>query len=147
MDAEKGLNAASSVAPARGKPFPGRNGGTLIPFAKGASGNQLGNARALREVRAIGRSKSPEAMHRLWRIIESEPDGRVVVAAVQLWMTWTHGDPRNLPPDENTGSGLDLSKLTDKELAVLVKVARENRLQPAPTEERGAATIDGAAGP
>ena len=118
--------------PGRGAPI-SANGGTLIPFAPGHNGHNSSTVR--RALRAIGRHHTPEAMRALIKLARTTDDGRVAVTAWDRVLTWTWGDPRNLPVDDERSGALDLSRLRQSELDMLLKALRAGRLVIAPDVE------------
>jgi hypothetical protein len=129
----------------------GKNGGWLRPIAKGDR-LQAGYRKphALTETLQAARKASPAAIATLVRHLD-HPDGRVAVTAANLLLERAWGRPREQPAEEReTAQEIDLSGLTDGELAVLVRLVQSGRLRPVPTGELPAdtmPTIEGQAGP
>ena len=111
--------------------------GALRPIRPGQVLGERGNT-ALRQVRQMAKARSPEVTARLIDIALHDPDTRVAVVASQTVLTWAHGRPENLKPEDGEPRGkLDLSKLTDRELKIMVKLADSGRLGVAPPEPGG----------
>ena len=118
--------------PAGGWVTPRHGNGLLRPFRPGQVDVERGNT-ALRQVRNLTKSKSPEVAARLIDIALHDPDTRVAVVAGQAVMLWAFGRPENLKADDGEPSSkLDLSKLTDRELQILSKLVEGGRLQDRP---------------
>ena len=125
---------------------PGHGHGLLRPFRTGQVDVERGNT-ALRQVRQMAKAKSPEITAKLIDIALHDQDTRVAVVACQTVLTWAHGRPENLKPDDGEPRAtIDLSKLTDCELKVLVKLVDSGRLGSALPEPGGGddVQIDGA---
>jgi hypothetical protein len=116
--------------------LPGKNGGWLRPIAKGDR-IQAGYRKphALTQTLQAARKASPAAIATLVRHLD-HPDGRVAVTAANLLLERAWGRPREQPAEEReTAQALDLSGLTDAELAVLLRLVQSGRLRPMPTDE------------
>jgi hypothetical protein len=128
----------------------GKNGGWLKPIAKGDR-LQAGYRKphALTETLQAARKASPAAIATLVRHLD-HPDGRVAVTAANLLLERAWGRPREQPAEEQqSAQALDLSGLTDSELAVLLRLVQSGRLRPAPADELlvdGPTVIEGQAG-
>ena len=124
---------------------PGHGHGLLRPFRTGQVDVERGNT-ALRQVRQMAKAKSPEITAKLIDIALHDQDTRVAVVACQTVLTWAHGRPENLKPDDGEPRAkLDLSKLTPGELKVLLKLVDSPRFAAAPEPGGGDdVQIDGA---
>jgi hypothetical protein len=111
---------------------PGKNGGWLKPIRKGepaAKGYQ--KPHRYTETLQLARKASPAAMRTLIERM-GDADSRVAVMAASLVLERAWGKPREAQPEEQHEASVDLSALTDAELALLLKLADSGRLRPAP---------------
>lgn len=112
-------------------------GAILPPWKPGQSGNPSGRPMALREVRALGKEASPDAMRAMIRIVRDVDkegrnleDGRVVVVAAQTILTWTYGKPPDYDPREDRPAvGIDISRLSAADRATMLRILRSGILQ------------------
>jgi hypothetical protein len=128
--------------PSRARTIRGRNGGTLTPFRPG-EGQRVGYQKPLNYVETLhlARRSSPDAMRTLIKCLDN-PDPRTAVVAANSILERAWGKPREMKPEENREASIDLSTLTDAELALLVKLVESGRLRPTP-ETVAVAEIDG----
>ncbi|MCU4161576.1 hypothetical protein AiwAL_15955 [Acidiphilium sp. AL] len=104
--------------------IPRHGNGWIMPWQKGKSGNPGGHQGVKwAEVLAICREFSPEATRILIKIA-SDPgeDSRARIVAIQELNNRAWGKPRERMDAEDREPELDLSGLTDAELAVLEKL-------------------------
>jgi hypothetical protein len=115
---------------------PGRNGGTLTPFRNG-EGQVPGfrKPHRLTETLQLARKASPAAMAVLIERL-SDPDGRVAVTAANLILERAWGKVKEYRPEERQEGHIDLSQLTNSELALLVRLCDSGRLQALPAEDQ-----------
>jgi hypothetical protein len=117
----------------------GRNGkGWLRPISKGDR-TQAGYKKphSLTETLQAARKASPRAIATLIRHLDN-PDGRVAVTAANLLLERGWGRPKEQPQEEaEQQMQLDLSMLSDQEVAILVRLVESNRWRglPAPATE------------
>lgn len=110
---------------------PGRNGGVLYPFEKGHGQVPGFNKPAyLKESLRLARQASPRAVATLIKHLDAE-DGRIAVVAAERLLERAWG-PARQPPVERQEGRIDLSKLSDSELKVLLALVERGGLQPLP---------------
>jgi hypothetical protein len=109
-----------------------RNGGTLIPWQKGQSGNPTGYGGRYAEVRRIAAEASPQAMRDLIAIA-SDPaeDSRVRVVAIQTILDRGLGKPREHDPRDESQptTRIDVNRLTSKQRQSLIDALRAGVVQ------------------
>jgi hypothetical protein len=124
-------DAALSVppsAPAReGWRRPSHGKGLLRDFKKGQSGYVPGTAHRYNEVQQLARAHSLDALRALVRLLDDD-DGRVVAVASAAILDRAWGRCREMPAQEVQEERIDLSQLSDAELAVLTRLADSGRL-------------------
>jgi hypothetical protein len=69
-----------------------------------------------------------------------DPDGRVAVVAANSLLERAWGKTKEMKPEEPERVQIDLSTLTDEELALLTKLVLSGRLRNAPVDEAEAAS-------
>ena len=120
--------------------------GRLRPFPPGTSGNPKGRASgtSFAEVVRLARRNSVEAMQVLIDIaLDPQEDARSRIVACQAILDRAFGKVSDKPPPVDTGDPvtLDASKLSDRELKVLLKLLDSGTLSqaltPAPGDEDG----------
>jgi hypothetical protein len=90
----------------------------------------------------LARHASPRAVATLIKHLDAE-DGRVAVVAAERLLERAWGPPRQTP-DERQDARIDLSKLSDAELKVLLALVERGGLQPLPEPvEAGPPDIEG----
>ena len=116
--AEPEADAASHV-PAHGH-------GRLRPFRPGQSGNPSGTSGRYGEVVRLCQAAGPEIAKALIEIaLDRNEDSRARIVAAQEVFNRGFGRPKTEVKTPQGGSAtLDASKLTDRELEVLLKIAR-----------------------
>jgi hypothetical protein len=116
----------------RARTIRGRNGGTLTPFRPG-EGQRVGYRKPNNYVETLhlARKSSPDAMRTLIKCL-NDPDSRTAVVAANSILERAWGKVREQKPEEQHQASIDLSALTDAELALLLKLADSGRLRPAP---------------
>jgi hypothetical protein len=117
--------------PARAR-IKGRNGGTLVPFRPG-EGGRTGYHKPinLAETLTLARKASPAAMRTLIRNLDHE-DGRIATMSASLVLERAWGKPREMKPEEQQKASIDLTSLSDAELALLMKLVDSGRLRAMP---------------
>jgi hypothetical protein len=117
---------------ARVRTIKGRNGGTLMPFQRG-EGQRVGYQKPAEysATLSLARKSSVEAMNCLIRHLHHE-DARIAVVAANSILERAWGKPREQKPEEQYQASIDLSALTDGELALLLKLVESGRLRAAP---------------
>ncbi len=134
---------------------PAHGGGRIAPFRPGEFGNPGGRPTALREVRALCRTKSMMAAEALIDVVGRAKerdsrgmpieDGRVVVVAAQTILTWAYGKPPDYDPNEDKGAlRIDTSVLATAEKELLLSFMRRGLVNEAPAE--APAEIEGEGG-
>jgi hypothetical protein len=126
---------ARKSAPSRAR-IPGRNGGTLTPFRKG-EGMPPGFRKPSTYIETLhlARKSSPAAMRTLIERLR-DPDGRIAVMAASLILERAFGKPKEQVPQEERAQ-IDLTKLTNEELQILVCLVDSGRLTSAPAAGPG----------
>jgi hypothetical protein len=112
---------------------PGRNGGLLRPPFEPGSSPMTGYRKPLNYVETLhlARKSSPDAMRTLIKCL-NDSDSRTAVVAANSILERAWGKVREQKPEEQHQASIDLSALTDSELALLLKLADSGRLRPAP---------------
>jgi hypothetical protein len=112
--------------------IPGKNGGWLKPLRPG-EGQKTGYRKPSNYVETLhlARKSSPDAMRTLIKCLD-DADSRTAVVAANSILERAWGKPREQKPEEQHQASIDLSALTDGELALLVKLAESGRLRAAP---------------
>jgi hypothetical protein len=124
--------------------IPKHGGGMLKPFPPGSSGRPPNTSTRYSETLRIAREASPEAMRVLIQRLR-DPDGRIAVVAANSIMERAWGKVREMKPEEQTKAQIDLSKLSNAELALLMKLVEDGRLTALPDGPNEAPpVIDGA---
>jgi hypothetical protein len=127
---------------------PGRNGGWLRPISKGDRRVGYKKPHSLTETLQAARKASPRALATLIRHLD-DPDGRVSVTAANLILERAWGRPKEHQPDEaEEPIKIDLSILTNEELAILARLVTSDRWNglPSPTsnvDHTDAASVEG----
>ena len=117
--------------------------GMLRPFKKGDPGRRQPIATRYTETLHLARAASPEAMQTLISRLH-DPDGRIAVVAANSILERAWGRVKEQKPEEVRQQVIDLSKLSNEELALLMKLVESGRLQPVPESPT---EIDGEAQP
>jgi hypothetical protein len=102
----------------------------LRPFQPG---NRFGeNARPSRynETLALAREASPAAMQTLIERLH-DADGRIAVVAANSILERAYGKVKERQPEHEEQTSIDLSTLSNSELALLVRLVESGRLRPA----------------
>ena len=126
------LNDTEKTEPSRARTIKGRNGGTLTPFRPG-EGQRVGYRKPSNYVETLhlARKSSPAAMRTLINCLDN-PDPRTAVVAANSILERAWGKPREQKPEEHREASIDLSTLTNAELALLVKLVESGRLRATP---------------
>jgi hypothetical protein len=66
-------------------------------------------------------------MRRMIALAETSESDHVRMVALATIMERAHGKPREHDPNENRDDGIDLSKMSDKDLAALIDILRRSR--------------------
>lgn len=106
-------------APGSVAKLPSRN--LSPPWQPGQSGNPGGWSGPAREAQRIARENSPKAMMTLVNLLEDD-DPRVTAVAAQAVLDRGLGKAKEQADEPQAGAPLDLSGLSDAELAVLRKI-------------------------
>ena len=130
---------SGDITGARGLRPTSHGGALLPPWKPGVAPNPGGRPLSLKEVRALGKEASPDAMRAMIRIVRdvdekgrNVEDGRVVVVAAQTILTWTYGKPPDYDPREDKPPvTIDTSVLTKEERTVLLSALRKGLLRSA----------------
>jgi hypothetical protein len=144
------LSAASRARVATAEPGgdwikPRHGRGWLRPYPKGTQG-RTGKPAGYYATQQLAREHALDAVRALVERL-SDPDGAVALAAANSLLTWAFGKPGEQKLDGEQQAKIDLSKLTDEELSILVRVAENDRLGVADQPKANAPeAIDGAAG-
>lgn len=119
----------------------GRNNGTLTPFARGDK-HMTGYRKPSTYVETLrlARKHSPDAMLTLIRNLNHE-DGRISTMSASLILERAFGKAREMP-EEYQQSHIDLTQLSDQELAILLKLAQSGRLTGVPAGNEDTGSID-----
>jgi hypothetical protein len=116
------MNSESSAAQ---RTFPGRNGGTLVPFVKGKSGNPGGLSKERRELLDAIESKYvprvSEVLDRLLSII-ANGDEMPAVAAAKLFLDHVRGPVKARDDDA-------IAQAVQEQLVALIQEARRRRAE------------------
>jgi hypothetical protein len=126
------LNDTDKTQPSRARTIKGRNGGTLTPFRPG-EGQGTGYRKPLNYVETLhlARKSSPAAMRTLIACLDN-PDPRTAVVAANSILERAWGKPREMKPEEVEKAHIDLTLLTNAELALLVKLVDSGRMRATP---------------
>ena len=127
---EKRRARVAPTEPGNGWIRPKHGRGMLLPFPKGAPG-RVGKPSRYTETLQIAREASPEAMRVLVQRLH-DLDGRVAVVAAERLLERAWGKVREMKPEEQPQARIDLSKLSNAELGVLMKLVTSGRLVAAP---------------
>ena len=105
---------------------PSHGHGRLRPFQPGQSGNPSGQSGRYGQVVHLARQASPQVMQALITIaLDPAEDSRARIVACQEILGRAFGRiPAEVKLNEGGSATLDASKLTDRELEVLLKIAR-----------------------
>jgi hypothetical protein len=124
--------SAASRAREREGWVPGKNGGWLKPLRPG-EGQKTGYRKPNNYVETLhlARKSSPDAMRTLIKCL-NDPDSRTAVVAANSILERAWGKVREQKPEEQQQASIDLSALTDSELALLLKLVESGRLRAAP---------------
>lgn len=87
----------------------------------------------------LARKASPDAMRTLIKCL-NDPDSRTAVVAANSILERAWGKSKEMKPEEQEQARIDLSKLSDAELAVLLGLVQSGRLQTA--DDSGAAPTE-----
>ena len=111
------------------------NGGLLRPpFEKGKSPmTGYRKPSTYIETLHLARKSSPAAMRTLISRL-NDPDGRIAVMAASLILERAFGRPKEQVPQEERAQ-IDLTKLTNSELQILVGLAESGRLTSGPAQD------------
>jgi hypothetical protein len=115
----------------------------IRPFQPGNAGRPPNTSTKYSETLALARANSPAAMRVLIERL-NDPDGRIAVMSASLILERAWGKVKEMKPeDQQPEAHVDLSTLSNEELAVLVKLADSGRL--GGTETRSPPQIEGPA--
>jgi hypothetical protein len=106
---------------------PSHGRGLLRPFPAGNSGRPKNVSTRFLETQQLARQHSLEAVQTLVERLR-DPDGRIAVVAANSLLERAWGKVREAKPEEHRQAHVDLSVLTDVELALLVRLADSGRL-------------------
>jgi hypothetical protein len=120
------LARVAPTEPGNGWIRPRHGHGMLRPFPKGAPG-RIGKPSRYTETLQIAREASPEAMRVLVERLR-DSDGRVAVVAAERLLERAWGKVREMKPEEQQKARIDLSRLTNAELGVLLRLVESGRL-------------------
>lgn len=104
--------------------IPTKNGGWLLPWRPGQSGNPSGGSSAYLVARSICAKATPDAARKQVELI-NDPDSRVAFMACQAILERGAGKPRDHSAEDGQPSTIDLSKLTPEERAAFGAILRK----------------------
>src|ERR1700674_1933831 len=109
--------ALSTAKAERRKPVPAN----LAPhvFRPGQSGHPGGKGGTFYEAQQICRQATPEAARVMVELLKSDDDRVRLMAADKVYER-AFGKPKEYDPNESPGGGIDLTKLSDRDLAALI---------------------------
>jgi len=137
------IGSVSDSAPEWRKPKHGK--GMLKNWKPGQSGRPPGViSTRYTETQQLARSHSLEAVQTLVERLR-DPDGRIAVVAANSILERAWGKVREAKPEEHKVASIDLSKLNDAELDLLLKLADSGRLVAEADQPAGPTVIDGTA--
>lgn len=93
----------------------------------------------------LARKASPDAMRTLIKCL-NDPDSRTAVVAANSILERAWGKPKESKPEEQEQARIDVTTLTDAELAVLLNMVLSERLRAADGAETVPAQIEGKVG-
>jgi hypothetical protein len=106
------------------------HGGALRPIRPGEVRNPSGKSGLFGQVQRMCRQASPDAVQRLIDLTLSN-DERVALLAITKLLEWGWGSPPAYKPEQDGPRfDLDLTSLSNEELAVLKKVVVRPRVEP-----------------
>jgi hypothetical protein len=113
--------------------------GMLRPWQPG---NKLGGQRPGRfqETQQLARQHSVDAVRTLVERLH-DPDGRVAVVAANSLLDRGWGKPREQQPAQQEQVHIDLTRLSDEELGILVRLVQSGRLMNVPVESEETASV------
>ena len=114
---------------------PGHGRGLLKPFKAGNGGRPPNTSSRFSETLALARANSPAAMQCLISHL-TDADGRIAVMAASLILERAFGKPKEQVPQEERAQ-IDLTKLTNEELQILVGLVDSGRLTSVPAPGPG----------
>lgn len=137
---------------------PSHGVGQIIPWEPGQSGNPSGRPSGMKELRAACRKISAPGVEALKRIltetvideqgnVHNAHEGKVVVAALQIALTWGYGKaPDYDPREDDPAVGINTAVLSPEQRKHVLAALRAGLLTGgvAESEEQGA-TIEGVA--
>lgn len=136
MDIQNTARAKVAITPSHGQ-------GRIMPWQPGQSGNPGGKPTGMKELRAQCRKISAPGVKALERIltetvidehgnIRNAHEGKVIVAAMQIALTWGYGKPPEYDPKEDEpGVRIDTSSLSPVQRKALLDALRAGVLRPA----------------
>lgn len=92
------------------------------PFPKGVSGNPGGRPKVIAEVRELAREQTSRAIAALVGVMEQGQSEAARVSAAQILLDRAWGKSSQTLEHHVRREQLDLSKLTDEELAVMERI-------------------------
>jgi hypothetical protein len=137
------IEAVSTLEAAPEQAAAPRGGRLAQPWKPGQSGNPGGIGGPVREAQRIAREATPKAMRKLVELLDSKDD-RVVAVAIQALLDRSMGKPKEAPPDREGNTRLDMSRLSNADMADFKRML--SKIADVPEPSTDAPMIEGMAG-